>query len=93
MRPDVVWFGELLPATTLEQAGDAAATADVVFSIGTSGVVYPAAGLIQVARNAGAFAVEINPEVTELSDIFDVVLRGPAGAVLPAISERLGITS
>jgi NAD-dependent deacetylase len=93
IRPDVVWFGELLPSGALEQAGDAAATAEVLFSVGTSGVVYPAAGLVHMARTAGAFLVEINPEGTELSDIFDVVLRGPAGAILPAISQRLGIAS
>ncbi|MEW5702264.1 MAG: NAD-dependent deacylase [Candidatus Zixiibacteriota bacterium] len=90
-RPDVVWFGELLPTDVLEQSGEAAATAEVFFSVGTSGVVYPAAGLVQVARNAGAFVVEVNPEPTELSDIFDVVLRGPAGEYLPAISARMGL--
>jgi NAD-dependent deacetylase len=91
VRPDVVWFGELLPATVLQEAGEAAAYAEVLFSVGTSGIVYPAAGLVEVARRAGAFTVEVNPEATEQSDMFDVTLRGASGEVLPAISARLGI--
>ena len=79
-RPDVVWFGELLRLHVLEQAGEVARRAGVFFSVGTSGTVYPAAGLAAEVRGAGALLVEINPVPTEQSDIFDVVLRGPSMA-------------
>src|SRR5690606_23111653 len=60
LRPDVVWFGESLPAGALERAADAAADCDVLLVIGTSGVVYPAAGLVPIARRAGAAIVVVN---------------------------------
>ena len=83
-RPGVVWFGEELPPAALSAAEAAAAACDVFLSVGTSGVVYPAAGLVDVARRAGAVTVEVNPTATPLSGQMDVVLRGTAGAVLPA---------
>ena len=67
LRPDVVWFGEALPAAALDAAFDAARTADVFLTIGTSGIVQPAASLPLLAASSGATAVEINPEDTPLS--------------------------
>jgi NAD-dependent deacetylase len=53
--------------------------------VGTSAIIYPAAGLPAAAAEAGAFLVEVNPEPTPLSELCDVVLRGPAGAILPLL--------
>jgi NAD-dependent deacetylase len=85
MRPDVVWFGESIPAVPLQLAAEAASDCDVFMSVGTSSVVYPAAGLIATARHHGAAVLEVNPNPTELSHIADVVLRGPAGRMLPEL--------
>ena len=84
-RPGVVWLGEALPAAALSAATAAAAACDVFLSVGTSSVVYPAAGLVDVARQAGATLVEVNPTATAMSGQMDVVLRGTAAAVLPAV--------
>jgi NAD-dependent deacetylase len=91
LRPSVVWFGEAMPQRELQQAWEAAQSADVFLSVGTSGVVQPAASLAAVAQEAGAFLVEINPEATEVSYMFDEALRHPSGVALPAIGERIGI--
>lgn len=85
LRPDVVWFGESLPATAILNATEAARSCDVLFSIGTSSLVRPAASLPEEATRAGAIVVEINPEETPLSSRADYVLRGPAGRVLPEL--------
>lgn len=85
IRPDVVWFGELLPTDAWEEAEKAARRADVFFSIGTSGVVYPAASLPQIAKRAGAYLVEINPEPTPLTDFADEFLMGKSGEILPQL--------
>ena len=90
LRPDVVWFGERLPAAHQEQAFAAASEADVVLVIGTSSLVYPAAALPQVARSAGAFVIEVNPEKTPLSSQADVSLRDRAAVAVPAL---VGATS
>jgi NAD-dependent deacetylase len=82
LRPDVVWFGEALPLRTLAAAEAAARECDLMLVIGTSGVVYPAAGL---ARMAAGKVVVINPEPTELDDTADTVLRGKAAQVLPQL--------
>jgi NAD-dependent deacetylase len=89
IRPDVVWFGEMLPDDEWENAVRAAASADVFFSIGTSGVVYPAASIPLMAKQQGAFVVEINPEPTPLTDRVDEFLVGPSGIILPALHKRL----
>lgn len=89
VRPSVVWFGEPLPKGALQEAWVVSERAEVFFSIGTSGLVQPAASLAQVAKRAGAYLVEINPEETEVSQIFDSVLRGPAGEILPALGRNL----
>lgn len=88
-RPDVVWFGETLPANAIETAQRAARCCRVFFSIGTSAMVYPAAELAHIARDSGAAIVEINPEPTPLTSFADFVLRGASGEVLPALNEGL----
>ena len=87
LRPDVVWFGEALPDAAIAQAFLAARQAEVVLVVGTSSLVYPAAALPQVARAAGAFVIEVNPEPTPLTAHADVSLRGTAAATVPAIVE------
>jgi NAD-dependent deacetylase len=87
LRPDVVWFGELLPVQMIEQAWSKAETCELFFSLGTSAVVQPAASLPLVAKRGGAYVVEINPEDTPLSGMCDEVFRGPTGEILPRIAE------
>jgi len=89
MRPDVVWFGEMLPQDILSQAFEAAERSDVFFSIGTSAVVHPAASLPVAAKEAGAYVVEINPERTVLSGALDETIIGKSGEVLPRLVSRL----
>ncbi len=85
LRPDVVWFGEALPRLALEQAVEAARTCDLFLSIGTSGVVQPAASLAYAAHNRGAVLVEVNPEVTPLTSKVNYFLQGKSGEMLPAL--------
>ena len=88
MRPDVVLFGEMLPADVWVRAAERAAACDLCFVVGTSAIVYPAAGLPCAAAEAGAFLVEVNPEPTPLSVECDVTLRGAAGEILPLLDEE-----
>jgi NAD-dependent deacetylase len=83
-RPAVVWFGEGIPANAARQAA-AAADCDVFLSIGTSSVVYPAAGLLYEARRQGAFTAEINPHSTASADVVDAAIAMPAEEALPQI--------
>jgi len=83
LRPDVVLFGEMLPAGTFESAAAAAQNCDLCFVVGTSAVVYPAASIPEIDRAAGAYVVEVNPERTPLSYLCDEVLTGKAGEILP----------
>jgi NAD-dependent deacetylase len=83
LRPDVVLFGEALPAAGLEAASEAARSCDLLLSVGTSGLVYPAASLPYEALENGAILVEVNPDRTPLSASADFSLRGRAGEVLP----------
>lgn len=83
-RPDIVWFGEPLPAAIWQRAATAAARADMILVIGTSAVVYPAAALA-THYNDRAFVAEINPEETPISGRVDCVVRASAAALLPAI--------
>jgi NAD-dependent protein deacetylase/lipoamidase len=85
IRPGVVWFGEPLPATTLESAVEAAANADVLLSVGTSGLVYPAAEIPQVTSRMGGAVIQVNPEPTPLDPLARVNLRGPSAEILPAL--------
>ena len=88
LRPGVVWFGEGIDESVLSRSDNATAC-DLFLTIGTSSMVYPAAGLVQQARHRGAFTVELNPGATPLSDGVDLVLRGRAETVLDAIEQRL----
>lgn len=83
-RPAVVWFGELLPAAELAAAEEAAAGCDLMLVVGTSGLVYPAAGLARATRGR---VVVVNPEPTALDDAADAVLAGTSAVLLPALLE------
>ncbi|HMB02707.1 MAG TPA: NAD-dependent deacylase [Isosphaeraceae bacterium] len=85
LRPGVVWFGEPLPPDAWHAAESAVRAADLLLVVGTSAVVYPAAGLIGSARRAGLAIIEINLEPTPVSDAIDLGLYGPAGIILPKI--------
>lgn len=87
MRPDVVLFGELLPAGVFERAAISASSCDLCFVVGTSALVYPAMRLPEIARAAGAYVVEVNPEETPFSESCDEVLKGRAGEILPQLME------
>jgi len=89
LRPGVVWFGEGLPQAALKRAERAAGECDVLFSIGTSSLVHPAAGLPLLAQRGGALLVEVNPAATPLTPHADHVLAGPAGKVLPQVVAEL----
>jgi len=83
-RPGVVWFGENLPADALDRANAAARDCDAVLAIGTSALVYPAAGLPALAQRHGAWFAEINPQPTPLTPTADLVVARAAGLALPA---------
>jgi NAD-dependent deacetylase len=85
LRPDVVWFGESLPAQALQTAVEAAAHADIFFAIGTSGTVEPAASLARVAQRFGATVVILNLDVEPLEAPSLYHINGRAGIVLPAL--------
>lgn len=90
LRPDVVWFGEMLDPGRLRAAEQAVTGAEALLVVGTSGLVYPAAGLPQQARRAGARVIVVNPQPTELDPVADVVVAGAAGVVLPGLLARPG---
>jgi NAD-dependent deacetylase len=85
LRPDVVWFEEMLPQDALAAAEDAARRCDLMLVAGTSAEVYPAAALPRLAAAAGALVVEVNPDSTALSQRVDYALRAPSGIALPAL--------
>jgi NAD-dependent deacetylase len=85
LRPAVVWFGEPLPSEIWKAAEAAARAADLFLVIGTSAVVYPAAGLAQLAKSSGARVVEINVAETPLTSEIDQFLQGPSGELLPQL--------
>ncbi|HSW51100.1 MAG TPA: NAD-dependent deacylase [Bryobacteraceae bacterium] len=85
LRPGVVWFGEPLPDRTWADAEQAARSAEVFLVIGTSAVVYPAAGLVGLAKSSGAKVIEVNLEETGLSSLVDCCLRGRSGELLPQL--------
>lgn len=89
LRPDVVWFGEMLPQDAVREAWDAAERADVFLSVGTSGEVYPAAQLPAVARQGGAYTVEINPRPSAVAHQMHEILEGPSGIILPALVKAI----
>lgn len=90
LRPDVVWFTESLPEDAFTRALTAASRCEVFLSIGTSTLVYPAAGLPRDALNAGAVVVEVNPNPTPFTPDATHFLPGPAGEVLPALLQSVG---
>ena len=85
LRPGVVWFGERLPVKIWQEAETAARRADLFLLIGTSAVVYPAAGLASIAKSSGARVVEINIAESGLSGAIDEFLKGPSGELLPQL--------
>lgn len=85
MRPAVVWFGESLPMDAWGRAEQFCSQCDVLIVIGTSAVVYPAAGLISLARSHGATIIVINTQRSEASHMAEVELIGPAGAIVPRL--------
>ena len=85
LRPNVVWFGEMLPEAALRAADEAMRTCDVFMSIGTSSVVYPAAAYARVALEKGASVIEVNPDQTPLTRLATWSLRGKAGEVMPGL--------
>lgn len=89
IRPDVVWFGEMLPEEALMTAIQKSENAELFFSVGTSAVVYPAADLPHIAKHGGAYLVEINPEPTALSSSADEILRGQSGEILPILWQKV----
>ena len=89
LRPDVVWFGESLPLDALHAAIDASNHCQAFFSIGTSGLVQPAASLAHNARQNGAVLVEINFDPTPLSSHVDFALHGKSGEILPQLVKEV----
>jgi NAD-dependent deacetylase len=85
IRPDVVWFGEMLPEDVVRAAWQAAESADVALVVGTSGVVYPAAQLPYIASDNGAFVIDVNPESSAISAMAHVHLQGPSGEIGPKL--------
>lgn len=91
LRPGVVWFGENIPAGALALADAAVTDCDVFLSIGTSALVWPAAGLAEQAHAGGATVVEINLDLTPLSSRADYCLTGKAGSILPELVDCLAL--
>lgn len=89
VRPDVVWFGEMLPAGVFRKAEEASSACDVMLVVGTSGMVQPAANLPLVASASGATVVEVNVEPSQLTHYVDIFIEGPAGEILPQLVARL----
>lgn len=90
LRPDVVWFGEMLPVDQLDAAKIASASADVMLVIGTSGLVTPAATLPELAKSRGAKIIEVNPDDSMITRIADIKLDGVSGEILPRVLEAMG---
>lgn len=89
VRPGVVWFGEAIPDAALNESFAAASDCDFFLSVGTSSLVYPAAGLADVAREADAVVAEINPEPTDLASSYSFAIRAKAGSALPELVDSL----
>ena len=85
MRPDVVWFGEPLPDAAVDAASEIARNSDVMFVVGTSAIVYPAAALPIITKNSGGAVIEVNTEATEVSTYADLSITGRAGEVMPVL--------
>lgn len=85
LRPHIVWFGESLAADDLARCASALRSCEVLLVIGTSGVVYPAAGFASAAKEAGAFVAEVNLETTPQSGALDLSLQGRAKEIVPLL--------
>ncbi len=85
LRPAVVWFGEMLDTAVLERAHRVAAHCDLMLVVGTSGLVYPAAGLPAAAAGGGASVIIVNPQASDLDHLATVIVRGTAATVLPEL--------
>ncbi len=88
IRPAVVWFGESIEANVLRRSA-AAVDCEVFMTVGTSALIYPAAGLAGEARSRGAFTVEINLEETPASGFVDLSIQGPAEVIIQKIEDAL----
>jgi NAD-dependent deacetylase len=84
LRPDITWFGDMLDESVMQMVTASIATCDLFISIGTSGSVWPAASFPSLARDSGAYCIEINPEPSNSTD-YDRVIQGKAGDVLPSL--------
>ena len=93
LRPHVVWFGESLDASILQSAFALSSSCEVMFVVGTSAVVQPAASLPRAASESGAIVVEINPDPTPITPYVDYSFRGNAGDILPIIDGELSLTN
>ena len=89
IRPDIVWFGEQLPQDTWRRSVEATEAADVMVVVGTSAIVYPAAGLAELALARGTAVIEVNPEPTPLTPAVTLSIRESASRALPGLLERL----
>ncbi len=87
LRPDIVWFGDMLDSAVIARATEAIRRCDLFISIGTSGVVWPSAGFPEIAKQRGARCVEINPEPSEMSHLYDETIREKAGEAMPKLFE------
>jgi len=85
LRPDIIWFNDFLIPAITQKADEIISKSDLFISIGTSGVVWPAAGFPQIAKSNGATLIEINPKPSEQSDLYDHVFRGRASDMLNTI--------
>ncbi|GAB4520040.1 MAG: NAD-dependent deacylase [Anaerolineae bacterium] len=91
VRPDVVWFGEMLPTLELNKAIHISTTCDVMLVIGTSGLVSPAADMPGYAKQYGAQVIEVNPDYTMITRLAHVKLEGPSGEMLPRVLAAMGL--
>jgi NAD-dependent deacetylase len=82
LRPDITWFGDAMNAEVMKTAADAISRCNLFVAIGTSGMVWPAAGFPHLAKDSGAWCIEINPEASELSHIYHETIRLPASEAL-----------
>lgn len=93
MRPSVVWFGESLPDATWQTADRLCRNIDVLLVVGTNASVYPAAGLIQIAKRNGAAVVIVNTQASDASHMADIELIGKSGEILPELLNGLSLHS
>lgn len=89
IRPDIVWFGEMLPADQWSIAENASVEADIMFVVGTSAVVYPAAELPMTLKRHGGKIIEINTEKTPLTAFADFSFQGAASQILPDLAQKI----